>query len=94
MLEGQKILSPTRLINEGMKVSAATRAMRMPIASMIPMDLTMENEQIESAPNPMMTARPDVNTDSPAHWMEVLRASSCDAPSLLSSLYLDMMNNA
>ena len=31
------------------------------------MDLTIEKEQIDSAPNPMITARPDVNTDSPAH---------------------------
>ena len=42
--------------------------------------------------NPMMTARPEVNTDSPAHLMASVSASSFSFPDLRSSLYLDIMN--
>ena len=94
MLEGQKILSFTRLRSEGMKVSAATSAMAIPIARIIPMVRTMAKSQRASAANPMMTDMPEVKTASPPHMMAVLRASSCESPFLRSSLYLVMMNIA
>ena len=63
-----------RLMSAGVNVSAATSAITIPSARTIPKDLTIENEHMESAPNPMMTERPDVKTDSPAHWTDVFNA--------------------
>ena len=47
--------------------------------------------QIIMAPNPIMTAHPEVKTASPAHMMACLQASRCSRPRCLSSLYLDRM---
>ncbi len=91
MFEGQKILSPKRLISEGMKVSAAIRATRIPRARAIPMVCTMANEQRARAAKPIMTEIPDVATDSPPHMIASLSATSWETPDLRSFLYLVMM---
>ena len=77
---------------DDISVSAASSANRMPMASPIPMLLTSLKSQIIIAPNPIMTAAPDVNTDSPAQVIAAWQASSCPSPRRLSSLYLERMN--
>ena len=86
ILVGQKILSPTTSRSEGMNVSAASRAMTMPRARQIPMVEIMLNEQIDMAPNPMMTEAPEMVMDSPAHLMALWSAAWWSLPSRLSSL--------
>ena len=83
---GQKILSPTTLRSEGMKVRAASSATTMPMARQMPMTEIMLKEQIDMAPNPMMTEAPEMVMDSPAHLMALCRASWWSLPSRLSSL--------
>ena len=63
----------------------------MPMARTMAMLDTREYEQRAMTANPMMTARPEVRTDSPAQTMASERASSLDFPLLRSSLYLEMM---
>ena len=75
ILVGQNILSPTMASTDGMKVRAAKRAMIIPIARHIPIVETMLNEQIDMAPNPMMTEAPEMVIDSPAHLMALWSAS-------------------
>ena len=86
MVEGQKILSLVRLSRDGIRVSAAMRAIRMPRARQIPMVEIMLKEQMDIAPNPMMTDAPDIEMDSPAHLMASCRAASCSLPLRSSSL--------
>ena len=69
ILVGQKILSPTTLRSEGMNVSAAKSATTMPSARHIPIVEIMLKEQIDMAPNPMMTDAPEIVMDSPAHFI-------------------------
>ena len=91
MVEGQKILSPTSASTEGMRVSAASSATRIPNARQIPMVETMLKEQMDMAPNPMMTDAPETAMDSPAQTTAWWRASSWDLPERSSSLYLAIM---
>ncbi len=86
IVDGQNILSPTAAMIEGMSVSAARRATMMPSARHMPMVDTMLNEQMDMAPNPMMTDAPDTVMDSPAHLTASCRAARCSFPSLSSSL--------
>ena len=69
-----------------MNVRAANSATTIPSARQIPMVEIMLNEQIDMAPNPMMTDAPEMVMDSPAHLMALCRASWWSLPSRLSSL--------
>ena len=89
---GQNTLSPTIARTAGISVRAASMAMTIPSASTTAMLETSSNEHMDITANPMITARPDVNTDSPAHLTASVRASSLSLPLLRSSLYLAMMN--
>ena len=75
----------------GIRVSAANIATTIPIARTMAMDETRLYEQRDMTANPMMTARPDVMTDSPAHFMASVTASDLSFPALRSSLYLEIM---
>ena len=88
---GQKILSPRTARMAGIRVSAANIATTIPIARTMAMDETRLYEQRDMTANPMMTARPDVMTDSPAHFMASVTASDLSFPALRSSLYLEIM---
>ena len=75
MVEGQKILSPTTARIDGIRVSAARRATMMPSARHMPIVETMLKEQMNIAPNPMMTDAPEIEMDSPAHLIASCRAA-------------------
>ena len=66
-------------------------AITIPRARIMPIVETMENEQNDITPKPMITASPEVATDSPAHLTASLRAASLSLPDLRSSLYLEIM---
>ena len=58
-----------------MNVSAASRATTIPRARQIPIVWIMLKEQIDMAPNPMMTEAPEIVMDSPAHLMALCSAA-------------------
>ena len=74
-----------------MSVSAARRATSIPSARQIPIVETMLKEQMDIAPNPMMTDAPETAMDSPAHLTASWSADWWSFPALSSSLYLAMM---
>ena len=59
---------------------------------MMPMVLIMLKEQMDMAPNPMMTEMPEVVMDSPAQVTDSFMAALWSSPFFLSSLYLASMN--
>ena len=63
-------------ITAGISVRAASMATTIPRASAIAMVLTRLNEHRDMTANPMMTAMPEVSTDSPAHFTASVSASS------------------
>ena len=91
MLRGQNTLSPTIAMTAGINVSAASMASTMPTARHTAMVETSENVHRAITANPMITAIPDVKTDSPAHFTASVMAASFSRPFLRSSLYLDIM---
>ena len=86
MVVGQNTLSPTNCKMAGIRVRAAINAIMIPSARQIPMVEIMEYLHTVRAPNPMITAAPEMVIDSPAQTMDWCTASSCVFPERSSSL--------